>query len=158
MRSVKSFRTGQIIPLQELKVQRTCTRHFPQNFLLFRMSIMLWTFPTLDDLATANSQQAKILTKSPVLEFVTGGQPKPISVGGFELLDVSYWILGQQALVSIVNLDYVAVSSSVDIALPFTASSIVSSPWGNVPWKLSGNTLKVQGLDALVTSLVVVDL
>ncbi|GAM33624.1 hypothetical protein TCE0_011f00663 [Talaromyces pinophilus] len=121
-------------------------------------SIMLWTFPTLDDLAAANSQQSKVLTKSPVLEFITGGQPTPISIAGFELLDISYWIVGQQAMVSVVNLDYVDTSSAVEIALPFTASSIVSSPWGNTSWELSGNALNAQSLNALVTSLVVLDL
>ena len=121
-------------------------------------SIMLWTFPTLDDLATANSQQSKVLTKSPVLEFVTGAQPRAISVDGFELLDVSYWIVEQQAMVSVVNLEYADTSSAVKITLPFTASSIISSPWGDVSWELSGNMLNVQGLDALVTSLVVLDL
>jgi hypothetical protein len=121
-------------------------------------SIMLWTFPTLDDLATANSQQSKVLTKSPVLEFVTGAQPRAISVDGFELLDVSYWMVEQQAMVSVVNLEYADTSSAVKITLPFTASSIISSPWGNVSWGLSGNTLNVQGLDALVTSLVILDL
>ncbi|PCG92799.1 Hypothetical protein PENO1_086810 [Penicillium occitanis (nom. inval.)] len=121
-------------------------------------SIMLWTFPTLGDLAAANSQQSKVLTKSPVLEFITGGQPTPISIAGFELLDISYWIVGQQAMVSVVNLDYVDTSSAVEIALPFTASSIVSSPWGNTSWELSGNALNAQSLNALVTSLVVLDL
>lgn len=121
-------------------------------------SIMLWSFPTLDDLATANSKQSKVLTKSPVLGFITGGQPTPISVAGFQLLDVSYWVVGEQAMVSVVNLDYADTSSAVEITLPFTASSIVSSPWGDVSWELSGNTLKVQGLDALVTSLVILDM
>jgi hypothetical protein len=120
-------------------------------------SIMLWTFPTVDELAAANSQQSKVLTKSPVLEFITGGQPTPISVAGLELLDVSYWIVGRQALVSVVNLEYTDVST-VEIVLPFTASSIVSSPWSGVAWGLSDNTLNVQGLDALATSLVILDL
>lgn len=120
-------------------------------------SIMLWTFPTVDELATANSQQSKVLTKSPVLEFITGGQPTPISVAGLELLDVSYWIVGRQALVSVVNLEYADVST-VEIVLPFTASTIVSNPWGSVSWGLSDNTLNVQGLDALATSLVILDL
>ncbi|EED14640.1 conserved hypothetical protein [Talaromyces stipitatus ATCC 10500] len=121
-------------------------------------SIMLWAFPTVDELATANSQQSKVLTKSPVLEFVTGGQPTRLSVKAFESLDVSYWIVGQQALVSIVNLEYADASSAIKIVLPFPASSIVSSPWGNVPWELSEKTLNVQTLDALVTSLVILHL
>ncbi|KAL3713518.1 hypothetical protein TMatcc_002221 [Talaromyces marneffei ATCC 18224] len=121
-------------------------------------SIMLWTFPASDELATANSQQAKALTRSPVLEFITGGQPKPISVAAFEQLDVSYWIVGQQALVSVVNLEYDDTSSAVEIALPFTASSIGSGAWGDVSWELSGNALNVQSLDALATSFVILGL
>lgn len=121
-------------------------------------SIMLWTFPTLDDLATANSQQSKVLTKSPVLEFITGGRPTHISVAGYELLDISYWIVGRQALISVVNLDYADIISAIEIALPFTATSIVSSPWGSASWEMSSNTLKAQSLSALVTSLVIVNL
>lgn len=121
-------------------------------------SIMLWTFPTTDDLATANSQQSKVLTVSPVLDFVTGEQPQPIAIEGEALLDVSYWIVGNQALVSVVNLDYAPTSSAVAISLPFAASSVVSSPWGSVDWEYSGNTLRAPGLDALATSLVILDL
>lgn len=121
-------------------------------------SIMIWTFPTTDDLAHANSQQSQVMTKSPVLDFVTGGQPILVAVHGYELLDVAFWTVGKQAMVSVVNLDYADISSSVDIGLPFTPSSISSSPWGNVTWTLSGNTMHVHGLKALTTSLVVLDL
>ncbi|KAH8703176.1 hypothetical protein BGW36DRAFT_354607 [Talaromyces proteolyticus] len=121
-------------------------------------SIMMWTFPTLDDLATANSKQSKVVTKSPVLDFLTGAQPKGISVEGHRLLDVAYWIVDNQALISVVNLGYADSSSPVSIELPFAAASTASTPWGSVNWTLSGNALSVQSLDALATSLVILDL
>ncbi|CRG91005.1 hypothetical protein PISL3812_08053 [Talaromyces islandicus] len=121
-------------------------------------SIMMWTFPTLDHLATANSLQSKVITKSPVLDLLTGTQPQPLSIPGHQLLDVAYWIVGNQALVSIVNLDYAETSSEISIQLSFDAAAISSTPWGSVDWKLSGNALKVQGLNATATSLVILDL
>lgn len=121
-------------------------------------SIMIWTFPTVDELATANSEQALVLTKDPVLTSLTGDQPHAIPVNGDALLDVSYWVVGDQALVSIVNLEYASTSAAIAVLLPFNASSITSSPWGAVDWELADNTLSVQGLDALVTSLVILAL
>ncbi|OKL57925.1 hypothetical protein UA08_06437 [Talaromyces atroroseus] len=120
-------------------------------------SIMLWTYPTTDVLAAANSQQSKVLANSPALDFVTGAKPKAIPIKGNDLLDVSYWTVGKQIMVSVVNLDYASTSSAVTIPLPFWASSIASSPWGSIEWDLSGNTLTVQGLDALATSLVILN-
>jgi hypothetical protein len=121
-------------------------------------SIMMWTFPTLDHLATANSLQSKVITKSPVLDLLTGTQPQALSIPGHQLLDVAYWIVGSQALVSVVNLAYAETSSEISIQLPFDAAAISSTPWGSVDWKLSGNALEVQGLNATATSLVILDL
>lgn len=128
--------------------------------------IMLWIFPSLDDLNTANSQQAKVITVDPVLGFLTGAKPLAINVPKQKLLDVAYWVVGNQVLVSVVNLQYTDSKAEIAIPLPFVNTSsagtvhIASTPWGSVQWTLSSGAseLKVKGLAALATSMVIIDL
>ena len=119
--------------------------------------IMLWTFPTEDELAEANAQQAKVLTKDPVLTFLTGDQPKGVVVNSYPLLDVAYWIVGGQAIVGLANLDYTDGNGTVTIQLPFSAMGIASQPWGSLGWSLMNNTLVVNSLPALATSLLILN-
>lgn len=128
--------------------------------------VMLWIFPSLDDLNDANSQQAKVVTVDPVRGFLTGSNPVSIHVPNQRLLDVAYWLVGSQVLVSVVNLQYVDSKVEIAIPLPFVDSvssgtmHIASTPWGRVEWTLSSteNRLTVKGLAALATSMVIIDL
>ena len=120
--------------------------------------IMLWTFPTTDELATANGQQAKVLQVDPVLGFLAGTQPVKASVEGFPLLDLAYWAVGGQAMIGVANLDYADGTGSVTVQLPFDATAIASQPWGSLAWSLVNGSLVVENLPALVTSLLVLDL
>jgi hypothetical protein len=121
-------------------------------------SIMAWTFPTTTDLATAYSEMSKVVTVEPVLGFLTGGQPQSISVKGHPLLDVAYWLVGTQIMISVANMDYATTSAKITIDLPVSPSFIASSPWGSVDWALSGNTISGKGLAALATSLIILQL
>jgi hypothetical protein len=121
-------------------------------------SIMAWTFPTTTDLATAYSEMSKVVTVEPVLGFLTGSQPQSISVTGHPLLDVAYWLVGTQIMVSVANMDYATTSAKITIELPVSPTFIASSPWGSVDWALSGNTISGEGLAALATSLIILQL
>jgi hypothetical protein len=121
-------------------------------------SIMSWTFPTTTDLATAYSQLSKVVTVTPVLGFLTGAQPQAISVKRHPLLDVAYWTVGDQVMVSVANMDYASTTSTITIDLPVTPAYVSATPWGSVSWTLSGKTLAVKGLTALSTSLIILEM
>ena len=120
--------------------------------------IMLWTFPTEDELAKANGQQAKVLQVEPVLGFLTGDQPTGVMVSGYPLLDVAYWIVGGQAMIGVANLDYTDGEDVVTVPLPFSAIGIASQPWGSLDWSLMNATLAVSNLPALATSLLILNI
>lgn len=121
-------------------------------------AIMLWTFPTTPELATANGQMAKVVTVAPVSTFLLGDQPTGVTVKGHSLVDVAYWIVGKQVMVSVVNLDYADTTAEISIALPVSVSSIASQPWGSLGWSLVGNSsMQVKGLVGLATSMVILD-
>ena len=120
--------------------------------------IMLWTFPTEDDLAEANAQQAKVLSKEPVLNFLTGDQPTVVIIPGYPMLDIAYWIVGGKAMVGVANLDYEASEGAVTVPLHFSATGIDSQPWGSLGWSLTNTTLNVGDLPALATSLLILNM
>lgn len=90
---------------------------------------MLWTFPTTTDLAPAYSEMSRVVMVSPVLDILTGGQPQAITVNGYSLLDVAYWTVGHQLMVSVANTDYADTNATINIDLPVTPSHISSTPW-----------------------------
>ena len=117
--------------------------------------IMLWTFPTTNQLAAANGKQAVVFTNQPVLGFLTGGQPAAIKVQGHQLLDVAYWIVGSQAMIGVANLDY-ANGGTVTVHLPFSVTGLGMQPWGSLGWSLVGSdTLVIKSLPALATSMLI---
>lgn len=123
-------------------------------------SIISWVYPTSDLLGAAHGKLSKVVTISPVVDFLVGGD-KPhriaVSVCGTDVVDAAYWIVGKQMLVSIVNGGYVDIDQTVTIAVPGT-SKIAGTPWGSVDWELAGSELSVPLLPALSTSLLVLDL
>ncbi|RDW85711.1 hypothetical protein BP5796_04036 [Coleophoma crateriformis] len=141
----------------------TVAETYVMNQLAFNhkaKSIMIWDYPTASELAAANAAQAKVVTVSPVLEFLVGAHPVPIVVDAYPLLDVAFWIVDTGVLVSVVNLDYVDTTTNVAITLPFAGngSTIVGQPWGDVQWSLTGTSLEASGLSALATSFVILQL
>lgn len=119
--------------------------------------IISWSFPTEDILASANAAQAKVFTKSPVLDFLTGTQPEPVKISGHDLLDVACWISGGKAMIGIANLDYTNTTSNVSILLPFKATSLTAQPWGNISYSFVNHTLVLSNLSGLSTSLMLFD-
>lgn len=121
--------------------------------------IISWSFPQSGSLSQAHATQARVFTKTPVLHFLLGTQPVKIEVRDHDLLDVAYWIVGDQAMIGISNLDYADTSSMIFIVLPFKASSLQSQPWGSLEWVMdSDDTLSAPSLPGLATSLVILDL
>jgi hypothetical protein len=51
----------------------------------------------------------------------------------------------------------VDVKGDVTVRLPITVDGIDSSPWGNVTWTLVNGNLQAQGLAALATSIIILE-
>ena len=120
--------------------------------------IMSWTFPASDTLNNAHAQMAKVATTATVTSFLLGSQPQTIVVTGHPLLDVSYWVRGNQTLIGEANLDYVGHNTTMGISLPFSVRSISSQPRGSTSWSARNSTLLARGVGALATSFVILDL
>ncbi|KAI1486452.1 hypothetical protein F5X96DRAFT_234481 [Biscogniauxia mediterranea] len=118
---------------------------------------LAWLYPPSDLLAAAASQLARVVTVSPVLEFLTGANPVLLLDGKAGGLDVAYWSLGEEVLVGVANPRNESTSSK-EIILPpsIHTSQIVSTPWGNITWTLSGSTMLAgDDIAGLSTSFVV---
>ncbi|ORY58380.1 uncharacterized protein BCR38DRAFT_72427 [Pseudomassariella vexata] len=117
-----------------------------------------WIYPPSDMLVGAASQLAQVVTVSPVMDFLTGANPVFVQDDKHGL-DVSYWSLGAQVLVGIVN-PRNTTASPVQINLPdaFTGLQVESEPWGEVGWSLDGSSLIADNsLAGLATSYVLLN-
>ncbi|KAL2256109.1 hypothetical protein VTK26DRAFT_2173 [Humicola hyalothermophila] len=123
--------------------------------------VISWLWPTSPRLAETHGRLAKVLTASPVLEFLVGGGDGPwpltVEVPGFDVVDVASWVGEGRMLVSVVNGGYVDVEQVVNVPVP-NATVIESTPWGSVNWKLEGGVLSAPLLPALGSSMVVLRL
>lgn len=118
--------------------------------------VISWVYPAAEILSQAHGKLAKVITKSPVLDFVVGGdRPPRVQASANEDVDVSFWKLGNRMLVSLVNSGYSDVNGPVEIAVPDVAS-IESTIWGNLSWSVEGGKLSVPGVAALETAMVIV--
>ncbi|TPX09846.1 uncharacterized protein E0L32_008868 [Thyridium curvatum] len=120
--------------------------------------VISWVYPAAEILSQAHGKLAKVITKSPVLDFVVGGdRPHRVKVSANEDVDVSFWKLGNRMLVSLVNSGYSDVNGPVEIAVP-DAASIEATVWGGLSWSVEGGKLSVPGVAALETAMVIVKL
>lgn len=121
--------------------------------------IMSWVFPTSSALKKAYAKMAACITHPSVSRFLIGSQPKKITLTGHPELDVAYWILDNQMLLGLVNLDRSHTNESVNIPLPAAVEKINSQPFGPSEWDLGGNgTLFTKSLEPLMSSYVILDL
>lgn len=120
-------------------------------------SIISWVYPDAEILSVAHGTLAKVVTVSPVVDFIVGTRPVKVSVSCYETVDVSYWVVGKQMLVSVANGGYVDIDKPVSFPVP-GAITISSTPWGNITWELAGSRLTAPALPALGTSMIILDL
>lgn len=123
---------------------------------------LAWIYPPSDVLANATSLLARVVTVSPVMDYLTGANPVLSQDGtaGNGSLDVAYWSSEdvEGVLVGVVNPVDSTVSTPVTIPLPegLNVSEIKSQPWGDVAWTLDGSTLvSASGMEGLATSYIV---
>ncbi|EME46147.1 hypothetical protein DOTSEDRAFT_70221 [Dothistroma septosporum NZE10] len=119
-------------------------------------AIMSWTFPTTPvSLGAAHGRMAKVVSQSPVRDFLIGDDPKAIEVESHPLLDVAYWTIGKELMVSVANVETDDSKTSLTIELPVKVHSITGQPWGSSSWHLDeGGRLCTSGLGGLTSSIV----
>ncbi|KAK5662966.1 hypothetical protein OQA88_6378 [Cercophora sp. LCS_1] len=123
-------------------------------------SIISWVYPTSEILGRAHGQLANVITKSPVVDFLVGGdRPNRVEVRvpGADVVDAAYWVKDGKALVSVVNGGYVPINQTVDVRVP-GSTVIASTHWGNASWALEEEKLSIRYLPAMAVSMVIVDL
>lgn len=123
---------------------------------------LAWIYPPSDVLGNATSELAKVVTVSPVMDFLTGANPVLVTDGtaGNGGLDVAYWSKDgcKGVMVGVVNPVNTSITSPVQVSLPngLNVSEVASMPWGNVSWTFDGSTLVASsGLAGLATSYVI---
>jgi hypothetical protein len=76
-----------------------------------------------------------------------------------EIIDVSYWSLGNRTLVCVVNGGYVDIERP--IAVPFPANvkptALRETVWGEGAWQLLGFALRTERMKAMSASMVIID-
>ncbi|KAI8944346.1 hypothetical protein F4801DRAFT_223800 [Xylaria longipes] len=118
-----------------------------------------WTWPGSATLFDVHSQMASVVTTPPVRDFFLGGKPGRLVVEGLAILDAAYWINGgNKMLVSVVNGGYEDIDESVSIALPGPARDIESVVFGGLPWQLLGGQMVIEGLPAMSTSFIILNI
>jgi len=121
-------------------------------------AIMSWTFPASTSLEQAHAEMAKVAAVPPVSTFLIGAEPNRVVVKGHSLLDVAYWVVGDQVLVGVVNLDYASHNGTIHINLPVSVSGMDCQPWGALSWGVSNHTLTLYGVAGLASSFVVLNM
>lgn len=123
--------------------------------------MMSWVFPASTKLNNAHAAFAKVATVPPMSEFLLNANPIPIIGEGLESIDVAYWQIGEQYMVSVVNTQRQENHANVRIELPFSARHIKHQVWQNVAWELTEThgsvLLTTRGLEKLETSVVILD-
>ena len=123
-------------------------------------TIISWVYPTTDVLAAAHGSFARVITKSPILDFIVGGdRPHRLEarVPGVDVVDAAYWIWNGKMLVIVVNGAYADIRQRVELRVPNT-TIISSTHWGDVPWTLGNEKLSTNWLPAMAVSIMVLDL
>lgn len=126
----------------------------------------MWDFPTTEELSKSTTSMASLFTGTDAPGLLIGAtrhQNLTVSQGGANI-DAAAWIdqADGRALVSVVNMNYNAVSGPVTVLLPagITGSSAAGSLWGNTTWAIGqdGTVTASEGLGSLGTSVFLVNL
>lgn len=126
--------------------------------------IVMWIFPTTDELVDVTSRLAKVLTEE-CAKFILGAPLlKDIKVTGGDSIDVSAWLVDDTLLVSIVNPAYEALNGILSIDLPggTKAQDDLDSLWGDGTWQASPGSSMISkqgmlGLEVDILTLRVVE-
>ncbi|KAK4203847.1 hypothetical protein QBC40DRAFT_345941 [Triangularia verruculosa] len=148
----------------------TVEEEHAMNVLAFNhgmKGIISWLWPSSTVLAEAHGKLAKVVTRSPVKEFLVGGDgvdgPGRVEARvpgtGIEIVDAAVWVdkTRNKALIGVVNGGYADIERRVEVPV-VNATTVDKTLWGGVEWRVEGELLVVDRLPALATSFVLVNL
>lgn len=93
--------------------------------------IVMWDYPTSEELGDVTSALARVLASRDVTRFLLGAPTVALKVtSGQQRIDAAGWRVGNRMLVSILYLDYSALSSRVAVALPFGGARSIEKTLG----------------------------
>ncbi|KAL9129301.1 MAG: hypothetical protein Q9217_002212 [Psora testacea] len=123
--------------------------------------IVMWTFPTTDELTDLTSRLGKVL-RGECARFILGAKiMRGLLVSGGKDVDVSAWRTGNTMLLSVVNPMHQAVAGPISVSLPSSVqgTEVVSTLWGDGMWKVEGSDTGRQlvrnGMEALEVDLLI---
>lgn len=118
--------------------------------------IAMWDYPTEPGIDNATSALSKIITSSAITNYLLSSFVAAADVSGLQRIDVAYWTVNNNTLVSVVNKNYVdSPDATVTIDLPGKVGSVGQLLWGS-GWDVSDGTLTKTGLEALEVDIFVV--
>lgn len=123
--------------------------------------ICMWSYPTEPGLEVVTSELSKVLTNPTITRLLLSAMPQKLSVEGAERVDVTAWKVGNQVLVSVVNMEYVGNGGGiVDMSLPWNPKRVEEIYWGVQPgWTVrTDGKLWKDGMGALEVADFVVEL
>ncbi|CAK3738506.1 Hypothetical predicted protein [Lecanosticta acicola] len=119
-------------------------------------AMMSWCFPWTTRLESAHGEMAKVASSKEVSRFLLGGDP--VAIASNSSLDIAYWSVANQILVSVAHVENSTITDAVSIDLPPNVTRIRSQPWGSLSWSLERDgKLCTYGLDGLATSMLILD-
>ena len=121
--------------------------------------IVMWDYPSEPGIYDITSALSKVLGSEIVggfllNSFVEGTLP----VVGSKRVDVSAWTVGNQMLVTVVNLKYEDTVAVATVQLPAVAKSVSSVLWGSGNWTVGDGTISKTGLTGLGVDILILDL
>ena len=123
--------------------------------------IVMWTFPTTDELTELTSRFGRVLTGK-VAPFVFGVKMlRNLEVEGGQGVDVSAWIVGDRILLSIVNPAHQDALGALSVHLPsdMRGTDVATTLWGDGGWRLTGGGATTQltrsGMEALRVDILI---
>jgi hypothetical protein len=126
--------------------------------------IVMWDYPTTSEILNVTNHLASVLTSETLANFLLGAPlTKTLAVQGASRVDAAVWISKDtnQALLSIVNLNYGDVKQAIEIAAPdgVTFTSISDVLWGDASWDIESKQMlsASSGMLGLQVSVLLID-
>ncbi|KAF7539144.1 hypothetical protein G7054_g2309 [Neopestalotiopsis clavispora] len=114
-----------------------------------------WTWPGSWELFNVHTEMAVVVTQPPVRDFLLSGKPGRLYASASELLDLAYWIVNDQVMVSVVNGGNLDLQGPFSFDIPGEATALDSIPFGNLSWHFTSGELRIDTLPAMTASFII---
>ncbi|KAL1311383.1 hypothetical protein AAFC00_001551 [Neodothiora populina] len=105
--------------------------------------LVMWDFPTTDELLRITDRLAKVVTDTEVVEFLLGAELVPLDSLRADL-DAAAWIAADgRLLISVINLGYGDIKGAVGIKIP-VGDHITKTLWGDIDWRIADGIIETE--------------